>query len=368
MEENKNEIEKTNELNNNINNTPINQQTGSNKNTNILLVVIIIILIILLGIAVYFLFIKKENGENKDQILQPTSTPIINYSPESTITPEPSATSIPTSSPNTESKQNSKYKLASETTFKSKDGKKDIFTIDKIDLEESEGGNSFNATYNGNKFIFYINEWPIEVEQYVSFVGIPDSDYDTQCYPASVILDLKNMIIEKINTVDQRNYELIKTNNGYFFIEGYCLSGYNKIAYDSNWKKLGRLVSIKPDNKGNIYTFNNGKIAKYDAKGNKIQEKNSPAIVTGPGLIYNDILYYLSTENDGTYLINNDTSEKYQLNNDKYNDIDPYMGLDVEDKTLLKLENNKIMILFDSSDEKPQYSFDLNNKKIEKMN
>ena len=321
-------------------------QTESKSNVNKTLVIIIIILVILLGIAGYFLFIKNGDGKTSGQTTPPATNP--------------------TADPNQSQKQdNTKYELADNTVYTSIDGK-ETFTVTKVDVKEEEDI-SIRAKYKDKMYTFYASDYSY-VDYYLSADGEPDVGVGGQCNSASVVLNLKSKTLERISITNQKSYGVIKGNDGYFFTEGYCLSGYDTIVYDNNWKKLGQIVGHETDSQGNIYAFDNGKIMKYNSNGNKISETNATAKYVGPGLIYNNTLYYMGDENSGVYLYNNDTNEKYKLDDQSIDFKEgryPYSGLDVDAFMKLTLENNKIMINYDSDEY--GYSFDINSKQLTKL-
>ena len=118
-----------------------------------------------------------------------------------------------------------------------------------------------------------------------------------------------------------------------------------------------------------MYAFDNGKIKKYNSNGSKISETNTTAKYTGPGVTYNNTLYYMGEETGGVYLYNNDTSEKYKISDQSIDFKEgryPYFGLDVEVFVRLSLENNKILINYNS--DISNFSYDISTKQLTKIN
>ena len=339
-------------------------QAESKSNVNNALVIIIIVLVILLGISGYFLFMKNGNDKTPEQ---PTPPPTIPTN-ESTQSQEQEENKEQTQTP-TQQNEESTNKLAANTIYKSRDGKSSL-TVNSIESKK-DGDISWEVahiSYNGKKYTFEVYDEDYKYGQYLTLDGDPDSGAGGQCHSAAVVLNIKNKTIEKFGTTGMPYYGVINGNDGYFFTEGYCLSGYDTIVYDNNWKKLGQLVGDEADNQGNIYAFDNGKIIKYNSDGSKVSEKSTSAKYTGPGVLYNNTLYYMGEENSGVYLYSNDTNEKYKLHDQSIDFKEgryPYSGLDVEAFMNLTLENNKIMINYDSDEY--GYSFDINTKQLTKL-
>lgn len=355
--------------NNKNNENSIQKQVESKSSINSVLVVIIIILVILLGIAGYFLFIKKGDSGNEPTNAPPSSqTDLSGEKDKEQDKDETSTTPITPSNETTN-------KLAANTTYTSRDGK-DTFTITKID--EKDGTKYIRAKYKNMMYTFYVGDYSYEEDQFLAVEGEPDEGGGGQCNSSGVLLNLKTKTLERISATGQFYYGVIKGNNGYFYKEGYCLSGYDTTIYDSNWKKLGRLIGEKADSQGNIYVFLNGKVTKYNTSGNKLSETSTSAKYTGPGLIHNNILYYLGQESCVVYLYNNSTGEKFKISdtyveNDEVGPPDKcderivqFTGLDVTEGIAMSLENNKILIKYDNYDEW-NYSFNINTKQITKI-
>lgn len=257
-------------------------------------------------------------------------------------------------------------KLAANTTYTSRDGK-ETFTITKI--EEYDEGTTIRAKYQNAMYTFYADDYSYMEDRYLSSDGEPDVGGGGQCLTAGVVLNLKTKTLERISTKGMKFYNVIKGGGGYFFTETECLGGYDRTLYDNNWNKLGRLIGYEADDQGNIYAYNNGKIVKYSYDGNKISETSTTAKYVGPAVIYNNTLYYMGEESSGGYLYNNDTNEKYKLYDqsiDFKEDRYPYSGLDVEALTNIILENNKILIRYESDE--VGYTFDPNTKQLTKIN
>lgn len=352
MEDNKNNVS-------NQNNTV--SQTPTKSNVNNALVIIIIVLVILLGIAGYFLFIKNGDGKTPGQ---PTSPPTIPTNEPNKSQVQEDNNKEETKQPPSVTKDDTKYELADNTIYTSKDGK-EKFTITKVDVKEED--TSIRAKYKDKMYTFYASDYSY-VDYYLSVEGEPDVGGGGQCNSTGVILNLKSKTLERISTTGQKYFNVIRGNDGYFFTEGYCLSGYDTIVYDNNWKKLGQLVGHEADSKGNIHAHDNGKIIKYNPRGNKISETSTSAKYIGPAVIYNNTLYYMGEETGGVYLYNNDTGEKYKISDQSIDFKEgryPYTGLDVQVFMNLTLENNKIMINYDSDEY--GYSFDINTKQLTKI-
>lgn len=356
MEDNKNNIQNQNNAVN---------QTESKSKVNNALVIIIIILVILLVIAGYFLFIKNRDDKTSGQPTPPPTIPTTepNQSQEQEENKEQTQTP-------TQQNEESTNKLAANTIYKSRDGKSSL-TVNSIESKK-DGDISWKVahiSYNGKKYTFEVYDEDYKYGQYLTLDGDPDSGAGGQCYSAAVVLNLKNKTIEKFGTTGMPYYGVIKGKDGYFFTEGYCLSGYDTIVYDNNWKKLGQLVGYEADSYGNIYAYDNGKIIKYNSNGSKVSETSTSAKYTGPAVIYNNILYYMGEETGGVYIYNNDTGEKYKISDQSIDFKEgryPYSGLDVEAFISLSLENNKILIKYESEENK--FSYDISTKQLTKIN
>ena len=316
---NTNNIQDNNVQNNNIVNNNQISNNQSKNNTGLIIIIIILLTIIIGGVIYYFFIRKTDNGSS-------TPTPIV------TPTPTPSVTPTPEPTPNA----NAKDKFISNKTYKSKDSKTTL-TINEIE-PLNEGYTHIHATYKGKKYTFNLFDSSITNDEYLSIDGDPDDGDVGQCSSMSLLLNLNTKSIER-EVTGYISYK--KTAKGYFFYESYCLGGYDRVAYDSNWKELGRLIYIDPQ--GYVYVLNNKKIIQYDIEGNKINENTTDAIYTGPGIVYNKTLYYVGDDKNGRYLYNNATNKKTQILNTTPG-YDPYTGLDAEVKVELKLNNNKIEI------------------------
>ena len=351
------ELETINNGNNQIpNNVTGLESKENNGKKNKIIIFLIFVIVLLLGGFLYYYFNHKDDKQGGG------GTPV------STSTPVPS-TPVPSTPAPTNNKDDKKEisKLTVNSVYKSKDGKS--LKVTKIEEQNDEDGSwdDVYVTYDGKKYYFSVSSEDYKDAQYLSLYGDLESGSEGQCYSTGVLLNLKTKTIEKISTKGMYYYDIIKTNNGYFFTEAGCLGGYNKTVYDNNWKKLGRIIGTDATSDGHVYIFDNGNIIEYDVNGNKIAETKTSAKITGPGLIYNNTLYYLSTENDGTYFMKNNSNEKYKVDDEiKYKKgSNPYFGLDIEDEIKLELNNNKILIYFDP--EEASYTYDINTKEIKKV-
>lgn len=352
--------------NNNVTTNNDRQMPNESKsNINSILVIIIIILVILLGVAGYFLFIKNEKGE----VEQPNNSQIQETKTQQQDSENEETNTQPTTTPKEQTNETT-GKLVAKEIYKSRDGKSSL-TVNSIETKK-DGELTWKVVhinYNGKKYTFEASDEDYKYNQYLVLDGDSDSGDGGQCFSAATILNLNTKTIEKFGDTGQPYYDVIKGNKGYFFTEDYCLSGYDTILYDNNWKKLGQLVGNEVDSQGNIYAFDNGKIKKYNSNGSKISETNTTAKYTGPGVIYNNTLYYMGEETGGVYLYNNDTGEKYKISDQSIDFKEgryPYVGLDVEVFVRLSLENNKILINYDS--DISNFSYDITTKQLTKIN
>jgi hypothetical protein len=324
--------------NDNLNKEEVKILSKEKSNVNKVLVLIIVLLLILLGVAGYFLFIKKDDNKTNEPVVTPTPPAIPQETPNEPV-----------------------EKLTAGMTFKSKDGK-NTFKVVSIDEEDN-----VRATYNNKKYNFWLDVKSY-VGDYISMSGDPETGADGQCNGASVVLNLKTKTIEKMGTTDQPYYFVIKGSKGYFFAHSYCLSGYDTTVYDNNWNKLGRIISYATDSEGYVYVHTNGKIAKYSPDGTKVSEVSATVKYTGPGLIYNNTLYYIGEESGGVYFYNNGTNEKFKIAEQSFDFKEgnyPYTGLDIEVFTRLTLVDGKILINYE--EEEANFSYDTTTNQLTKL-
>ncbi len=256
-------------------------------------------------------------------------------------------------------------------------------TLDK-NIDKYLEKNYFNFLGNNSYFGYYNNtivtlEETEEDDNYLVING-DNIDSDVQCHMWYFLINKKTGIIEKYN---DGYYGFIKTPKGYYFTITSCEGEDIPDVYTSNWKNLGGLLSSKADNDGNIYAIKDNYVIKYDIKGTELKKSDKYKTI-GSALLVNNVLYYIAENDDYVFqLVNFETNEKTEIDshkkvieslmeknedfktsiNDSGMSINEYLTPDFSN---IKLEGNTIVINLFSDENK--YTYDLNTKKLEKVN
>ena len=233
--------------------------------------------------------------------------------------------------------------------------------LEKSTLYSSENGTLYVYKTGDRSFVFYNNEFSeIEIKSEKEDDNYAIYSYSGAMCGGNVFVDKKTSKITRVSD----NMNFIKTNNGYFFYDGECVTDWGSTyAYTTSWKKIGEsfVNSGEVDDNGNIYVVNNGYIELRNING-ELVEKSKAYKEIGGGLVKDNVLYTAIRENKKVYLISLNSKleelSKIEIKTTSFEMFFPY----------LEFENGKIKISITNDDgEESAFTYDITSKNIEKL-
>ena len=311
MEENN--LNSNNQMNTNNN---MEQQIQPSKSNNKMLIVLMALIIVgLAGYIVYSKFIQKnDNHEPKPNDTQEQDNNNSNQNEENNNSNENNGSNNSNENDQQGTNNNGSTKVVG-MTYKTKDEKKTLKILDKK-------GDGYSAEYNNTKLDIYGYE---KYDKYSVFVGDKAGDA-SQCGQYHLVVNNQTQELMNFKYGDSLEYFVEKVGNKYYFIQGMCVSAYNKAVYNEDLNKIADEF-IKSD-KNYFYAMKDGYITKFDSNGKEVKHSsikpdNKYDLALGDASIIDNNFYALVEVSSKLYLYDFDKDTKIELNNPYKSSICP---------------------------------------------